>query len=197
MLDYSELKLIHVASQGQLICEQHYVDMIQHECQKILASGHRLAANYSWDNLQVREHQNFDMLLHGDEIVTWCGLYNGLRYPAGVFRIMNRLYLNPLYRQALYPAYARDMIYPYQLAQNVDKIKVLFLSRDDIKGKFHLKRWVKYHCGEPGWRVSKNMVQVSDCRKRSCYQYIAFKTREPVDWFPDTVTEAQWLELPE
>jgi len=197
MLDHASLRLINVARDRRIICDQHHVDLIKAECERIASGDDRLASNYSWDNLHVSEHESFDLLMHGDDIVTWCGLFNGGRYSEGVYRIMNRLYLNPRFRDSLYPAYARELIYPYQRQQHVDKIKLLFLSRQDIKGKYHLKRWIKYHCSETGWRLSKKMVQVSDCQQRSCYQYIAFKQFTPVDWLPETLTEAQWLELQE
>jgi len=197
MLESLSLRLINVARDRRIICDQQHVDLIRSECQRMAASDHRLAQNYTWDNLQVAEHESFDMLMCDDHIVTWCGLFNGGRYPDGVFRIMNRLYLNPRYRSNLYPAYARELIYPYQRQQHMHNIKLLFLSRQDIKGKYHLRRWIKYHCGETGWRLSKKLVQVSDCQQRSCYQYMAFKQFTAVDWWPDTVDETQWLELPQ
>lgn len=171
------------------------IQLIKDECSRIIRSGDKLAKNYSFQNLDLDGHFAFDLLLDDqNQIMGWCGLYNGGRYPDGVFRAMNRLYLNPRLRANFFQAHTRPLYFD-QARRNREKIRFLFISRNLIKGKYHLRRWVKYNSGEPGWEVSDLMIKVAPCEKKSCYQYIAFKNFANVNWPTSGITEQEWLAL--
>lgn len=192
----NQFKHINIVTNNKICCDSKWINLIKKECDSIAKSNDSLAKNYTWDNLQVEKHKSFDILVHNDEIVSWCGLFNGGRYPTGIYRIMNRLYLNPKYRNKKYPAYARHILYPYQRSVHKDDIKMLFLSRDGLAGKYHNLRWIKYSSGEEGWTLSDYMIQVCNAEKKGCYQYISYKNFSDVNmldmWNPKSISEEEW-----
>lgn len=199
MLDLSNMQRLSIVSKGKLVCDSDWLDRIKYECQEIITRAQdKFFQNYTYESLDIFNHQSFDLLLINNSLAGWGGLYNGGRYPRGVFRIMNRLYLRPEFRStSFYVPYFRKIVYPQQLQENIDEIKLLFLSRNDLKGRYHVNRWAKHGAAEEGWRVSKNMVQVAHCEKKGCYQYIAYKKFHEVEWNPKQITEKEWLGLPD
>lgn len=198
-LDIDDLRHIQIVDNGRIVCEPHWLKRVEAEAQKMSESGHKFAANYCPKRLQLESHLSFDALVLGDEIVTWAGLYNGGRFPPGVFRIMNRLYMNPKFRSptCAYRPYARIKILPFQMEHYKDQIKRLILSREGSNAPYFLRRWVKYNAPDDGWQISEQMVQVAPAEKRSCFQFIAYKDYADVDWTPRAVTPSQWESLPQ
>lgn len=173
------------------------IELIRNECDFIRRSQDRFAKNYTFERLDLPRHHAFDLLLDPEgQIAGWCGLYNGGRYPDGVFRIMNRLYLHPRYRNTFFKPYTRQLYFD-QVRRHRSVIRALFLSRNSLKGLYHVRRWVKYGAGEPGWEVSPGLVKVAPCEKKVCYQYIAFKKFSAVDWPPKALSEDEWALLPD
>jgi hypothetical protein len=195
---FSEKDFEHVIAveNGEIVCSQDVVERIAAECDLIAAGPDRYAANYSFSRLELTKHKAFDVLLYKGEIAGWCGLFNGGRYPEGVFRIMNRLYLNPKYRGSFFRPYTRKLYFD-QVRRHRADIRMLFLSRNHLKGKFHVRRWAKYGAGEEGWTVSDGLVKVAPAENQLCYQYISYRKYAPVDWPERQISEADWRRLPE
>lgn len=155
----------------------------------------KLAENYQLSNLMLNKHLSFDCIFtQDDEIVAFCGIFNGGRYPENVHRILNRTYVSPIYRNnALNGGYfCTQHILPYQLQQyNLDTV---FVSVEGRKGYPYLQQWVKHAPARDSiWRVSDKLYQVSDARNQGCYQYIAVNGDF---WTDDTVTYEEWMLLP-
>lgn len=185
-----------VIENGELVGSADILEKIRLECSKISKSGDKYAANYSFEHLELFKHKAFDVLVDSSgELVGWCGLFNGGRYPEGVFRIMNRLYLRPEYRSSFFKPITREL-YRRQVGRHRAGIRMLFLSRNELKGKYHLKRWIKYGAGEEGWKLSDGLVQVSPTHRQPGFQYIAYKKWSPVDWPLRMISEDEWTELP-
>ena len=198
MHDFAQFEQVTLIDKGVWVADRSfYYPLIDAESKKILASGDKYSENYSMKRLELDKHQAFDLLIlkATGELVGWCGLFNGNRYPEGVYRIMNRLYLNPHYRSHYFKPYTRTLYFD-QIKRNRDVIKLLFLSRNGLKARFHLKHWVKYGCGEKDWKISQNLIKVANAENQMCYQYIAYKKYADIDWPPQGIDALEWLKLP-
>jgi hypothetical protein len=199
MVSIGRFRHIQIIDDGKLVCDSCWVDRIERECAAIVGRGERFSNNYTLRRLELEKHLSFDLLVDEKKIVTWAGLFNGGRYPHGVYRIMNRLYINPEYRSKTlaYVPFARLSILPLQLERYRARIRLLFLSRDGLRAKYFLRRWVKYNAFERDWEISPRLIQVASSEKRSGYQYIAFKKFKDIAWNPKSVDEKSWMSLPE
>jgi hypothetical protein len=187
---------ITLIDNNKLIADLKYLEALKIECKKIESSDDKYASNYSFERLDIYGHKAFDLLIDNDDnIAGWCGLYNGGRYPEGVFRIMNRLYIRPDCRSNYFSPITRAL-YENQRKRHEDSIKMLFLSRNEKKGRLHVMKWAR-DCGEKGWSVSDNLIKVANCEKRACYQYIAYKKIYDVDWPNKELTYEEWMSLEE
>ncbi|MCJ8277221.1 MAG: hypothetical protein HRT44_03830 [Bdellovibrionales bacterium] len=194
--DQHQFSTVTLIQDQQLVGSNKLLDKVRSKCKTIAEGTDKYALNYQFHKLELKRHKAFDLLLNQEgEIAGWCGLFNGGRYPDGVFRIMNRLYLDPKYRKPFFAPYTRQL-YFQQKERCADSIKLLFLSRNELKGKYHVKRWAKYNSGEEGWKVSDQLVKVAKGEDQMSYQYIAYKEYKPVEWNLRSVTEEEWLKLP-
>ena len=196
MSNNASFKHIILIENNTLVGDEKYFNMVESECEKIVVSSDKYAENYSFKRLDLFGHKAFDILVNNDsKLVGWCGLYNGGRYPEGIFRIMNRLYIAPDYRENYFNPITRSLYFD-QRKRHEPSIKMLFLSRNEKKGRLHVKKWVK-DCKEEGWSVSDNLVKVANCEKKACYQYIAYKKMVDIDWPHDELAYDKWLLLDE
>lgn len=198
MINANGMDLVRIVENEKIVCDSRWISIIRNETDKILESGHKFSNNYSWNRLQIERHLSFDLVVCKNEIVTWCGLFNGGRYPEGVYRIMNRLYINPKYRSrtCAYIPYARQIILPSQLSRFRSKIGSLFLSREGLGAKFFLKRWAKYNAFERDWIIPGELIHVAPANNQSSYQYIAFKNYRKDHWRPMGISLEEWHRLP-
>lgn len=149
--------------------------------------------------LELDKHEQFDLIINNEnkDIMAWCGLFNGGRYPNGVFRIMNRLYINNDYRSKYFNPFTR-ILYWAQRYRSRDKIKLLFLSREGEKGKRLVQNWVKRGASENGWKVSDDLIKVANGADKSSYQFIAYKFFDnKLIWNPPFISLSEWKELKE
>lgn len=192
----SEFKKITIVQDSSQVCDDFYLDKVYKETDIITKSNDKYAANYTRKMLDLFGHKSFDVLFDDDDnLIGWCGLYNGNRYPDGVYRIMNRLYINPNYRQKVFNLPITRQLYEDQIARNEKDIKFLFLSRNEEKGIYHLKRWIQT-CNEPGWVLSDGFVKVANCESKLCYQYIAYKKfAKDFSWNYKEISLEEWHQL--
>lgn len=135
--------------------------------------------NYTKRNFDLEGHLSYSILLHQGEIVTGCGIYNGGRYPAGIYRIMNRVFVSPEFRtfHKNYPYLATKYLINGQLEKGEDSIKCYFTSREGENGHYFLKHWIQNNeeILVKDWIVSDRLYHVApNGENQSCYQYIAF-----------------------
>jgi hypothetical protein len=166
---------------------------------EIAAGSHRLASNYHPDHIDLAGHRSFDLLLdRSGRIVSFCGVYNGGRYPEGVYRILNRTWVADSLRvgHGVFPFLTSKYILPVQIENLRDELKLIFVSREEPSGKFFLRKWRERQSEPQHWQVSENMIQVvPGVSKASCYQYICSRRFQPVNWNPQQIDEAQWAAL--
>jgi hypothetical protein len=190
--------LVNVAREGAV--DRHWEEKIVAACAQDDEIAEKLRGNYTCEGLDLENHLTFDALIdESGRVVTFCGVYNGGRYPEGVFRLLNRTYVHPDYRvgNRRFPGITSKWIVPRQLELFRHRIRFGFISREGIGARHFMNRWVKSHAPDPGWRVSQRLAHVSPRgRKKNAFQYIAYKSYEPnVGWPLETVSESEWLAL--
>ena len=158
--------------------------------------------NYKPETLDLVSHLTYDILVDeitGD-ILTGCGVYHGNRYGQGIYRIMNRVFLNPKYRQnnKEYPFWATRYLLSEQLQLCEGQIDFPFVSREGKFAHHFLDLWTKEarETGLGEWVVSEGFAHVAPKgRNKKCYQRIAYPA-DKINPFL-LITENEWLELRE
>ena len=168
--------------------------------ERISQSSHRMAGNYRLENIDLAGHLSFDLLVNGkNEIVSFAGVYNGGRYPEGVFRILNRAWVEETLRvqHGAFPFLTSRLILPVQLENLKKELKVVFVSRDRPSAKFFLRKWRLQQPEPAQWQISEKMVHVvPEVDRAGCYQYICYRKLQPVEWHPVEITESEWAKKP-
>ena len=190
-------KLFNVAHRGKI--DPYWENRIQEHCKAHLEASHPLFHNYTPQGLDLAGHLTFDVLVDSQEnLVTFCGVYSGGRFPPGVFRVLNRTYVAPEYRggQKKFAGLTSKFILPHQLNQFKDEIALAFVSREHLKARHFLRRWVRENAPQKDWQVSSDLIHVAPkSLKKSAYQYVAFKKFRDIEWAPPSVTPEQWVGL--
>jgi hypothetical protein len=162
-----------------------------------------LLENYNEKNLDLKNHLCYDVLVEKEtmQIVSGCGIYNGGRYPEGVYRVLNRSFITPKFRKkGLFLPLNSINLLPYQIEDSRRFLKLIFVSRQGLKGKNFLESWTKkFPLGNYSgkWIVSEDLVKVSPKSKfQSGFQYIAKYSFSDVEWSPQTVGISDWKKIP-
>ena len=162
----------------------------------ISRSPHRMAHNYLLENLDLAGHLSFDLLVNDkNEIVSFAGVYNGGRYPDGVFRILNRTWVaeSLRVRHGAFPFLTSRLILPVQLANLAKELKLVFVSRDRPSAKYFLRKWRMHQPDPEQWQISEKMVHVvPEVDKAGCFQYICYRKLQPIEWNPVQISEEEW-----
>lgn len=157
-----------------------------------------LRANYTPANLDIESHLIFSCVTENSSIIAFCGIYNGGRYPTGVYRILNRSFIASQGRTlGLYDCFLSRHILPEQLSRTKHLLDTIFVSRPGLSGKPFLEFW-KTHCAPKDlqWSISTERVHVAPRGvKRDCYQYICSTGLRKPSWVPQTISESEWLKL--
>jgi hypothetical protein len=190
-------KVINVIDKGKAVSE--WITPLESLLPKISTTEGRLAQNYSLENIKLKEHLSFDILVNQkNEIISFAGVYNGGRYPEGVYRVLNRTWVHEDYRvsHGAFLYLTSKYILPVQLERLKEHLKLVFVSRERITGRRFLLKWAQHQPHSHLWKVSEDFVQVvPNIEKKSCYQYICSRSFSDVDWAPHKMTAAQWLKL--
>ena len=190
-------KVINVIDEGKVVSE--WIVPLETLLHKISKSSDRLALNYSLENMSLKEHLSFDILLNQvNEIISFAGVYNGGRYPEGVYRILNRTWVREDYRvkHGAFAYLTSKYILPAQFERLKNKLKVVFVSRERLTGRRFLLKWVQHQPDFSVWTVSDQFVQVvPGIEKKSCYQYICSRAFADADWKPNKISSSQWERL--
>ena len=192
-------KIINVIDDGKVVSS--WINTLETLLQKISKSSDRLASNYSLENMALKEHLSFDILINEkNEIISFAGVYSGGRYPEGVYRVLNRTWVREDYRvkHGAFVYLTSKYILQAQLERLKAKLKLVFVSRERLTGRRFLLKWAQHQPEASDWSVSEKFVQVvPGIEKKSCYQYICSRTFSDVNWQPNKISSSQWLELPD
>lgn len=159
------------------------------------------AANYLPENFGFEKHLRIDLLMGYDEnqdahLMGFCGVFNGGRFPEGVYRILNRAYVFPNFRSPKFAALLSQYVLPKQIEEEKEKLKFIFVSREKPWGKNFLADWVTHFAPDSEWKVSEKMYQVVPKGwRKGCFQYIAYREFEPSLWKPEKIDEKTWARL--
>ena len=136
--------------------------------------------NYNEKNLDLEGHFQYHALKDSTgHLVASCGVYNGGRYPEGVFRIMNRVFVSYKYRDFPYQFIATKKLLPLQIKLIGCFPKILFCSRENITGHYFLKKWISILPNAEKWCVSDKLIQVvPHSYTKPCFQFIAYQILE-------------------
>jgi hypothetical protein len=190
-------KVINVINDGKIVSE--WITPLEKLLQKISSGPDRLAKNYSLQNMKLPEHLSFDILLNEkNEIITFAGVYNGGRYPEGVYRVLNRTWVHENYRvsHGSFLYLTSKYILPVQLERLASKLKLVFVSRERLTGRRFLLKWAKHQPEPEFWQVSDHLLQVvPNIENKACYQYICSHTFASVDWAPKALSPELWQKL--
>jgi hypothetical protein len=169
-------KIVNVVSHG--VVDGQGAMRLGKEIQKILDGTDKKKSNYNLESIDLEGHLEFDLLVDAHEqLVTFCGIYSGNRYPEGVYRILNRTYVAPAYRAQVFAGYASRFLLPAQLERCGGALKFAFVSREHHKAKYFLSHWVECLAPDRSWTLSDVMVQVQPkAFTRECFQFIAYRS---------------------
>lgn len=195
----SKFRVVNVISDGQIVSE--WYSKLETLLAKISSSSDRLAANYDLNRMDLSGHLSFDVLVNSnDSIVSFAGVYNGNRYPEGIYRVLNRTWVAEELRvkHGAFPMITSKLILPQQLERFRDRMKVIFVSRQRLSGRLFLEHWRQRQSCSEDWKVSSTLVQiVPDVEKKSCYQFICSRHLQDAHWEPKRISKNDWHSLPE
>jgi hypothetical protein len=180
-------------------------NLLEHTLAGIAEGDDRRKINYSGKRLDLENHLAFDLLLDAasEEVLAFCGVYNGGRYPKGVFRVLNRVYVHPKFRnpKGLFEALGKQTLLsqtllPFHLWKYSDEIKTAFVSREAPLGRHFLKRWLLNNAPDQNWQMKNDLVHVAPGGKdQSCFQFVVYRQFEGEEWAPPTIGESDWKNL--
>ncbi|MBC85728.1 MAG: hypothetical protein CL677_01005 [Bdellovibrionaceae bacterium] len=190
------LRVVNIVHKGE-ITHTGFYDQLLTLCEAIQKEDKK-GINYSPDSLRLVEHLSFDLLLDEDErILSFCGLFNGGRYPPGVYRALNRTWFHPSVRNSgPFSFLASNYILPQQLEQCGTEISTLFISREGRFGHHFLEFWKRHQADHTNWTLSSGFVHVApEGSTQSCYQRILKKQIRPPAWLPESIDLDTWQAL--
>lgn len=116
--------------------DSRVIDLLETEIDYFISTDHAMKNNYKNLIEQIDNYYCFNVLVDGDHIVAFSGLYNNGRFPKNTARTLNRLYYSRRYRtSSLFPrgiqnvnAHSSLYMLPYQISvarkNNLDNIFV-------------------------------------------------------------------------
>ena len=135
-------KVINVIDNGKTVSE--WITPLEKLLEKISSGADRLAKNYSLQNMNLQDHLSFDILVNEkNEIISFAGVYNGGRFPEGVYRVLNRTWVHEDYRvqHGAFAYLTSKYILPVQCERLRAKLKLVFVSRERLTGRRFLLKW--------------------------------------------------------
>lgn len=191
-------KKIRLVYNGEVI-NWKYLEQVQ---EHVLNSNDIYKNNYTIKNLKLEGHLALDCLVdNNDKIFALCGIFNGGRYPPGVYRVLNRLWAREDMRTGSWSPFLTKSFLPDHLKEFNDILKVIFVSIQGEKGKKILSNfWLKTQAPQwgTGWKMYPKIVKVAPCEQKSCYQYVVYNSKIPGDncWPVTGITLEDYDKLP-
>lgn len=157
--------------------------------------------NYFIKNLQAEKHLALDCLVDShDKIFALSGVFNGGRYPQGVYRVLNRLWARKDLRTGQWSPFLTKSFLKDHLFEFNDIFRIVFVSIQGEKGKRFLNNYWKSKEAPKwgqGWKFYPKIVKVAPCNKKSCHQYVIFNQRDKGDlvWPTCGITKQEYDKL--
>lgn len=172
------IKRIQIIKNNRAVNEQSYwLSCFLKKAHEISKSDDPKAQNYTEKNLDLFNHLSFDLLTLENTIIAFCGVYNGNRFPTGVFRILNRCYVHTDHRSKKLGTFSQlnsQLLLPLQLQEFQDQIKLGFASREGINGRLFLEKWSALQLNRK-WSTSDHLYHVAPQSDEStAFQYICY-----------------------
>lgn len=193
----NDSKKIRLVYKGEVL-HWKYLEQLQ---EYIKDSADTYSNNYTFKHLHLEQHLALDCLVDNhDKIFALAGVFNGGRYPDGVYRVLNRLWARSDYRTGASSPFLSQTFLPEQLKEFEEIIDVAFVSIQGQKGKKFLNNtWQKI---APkwgiGWRTFPLIVKVSPSVRKAGYQYVSYTSkRNIVIWPTAGITEEEYNNLPD
>jgi hypothetical protein len=165
----------------------------------ITASKDKKKNNYSLEYIDLLGHLSFDILTWKDQIIAFCGVYSGGRYPAGSFRVLNRCYVTPEFRTknlGRFSALNSQYLLSEQLAEFSEEIEFPFISREGLLGYHFLKKWADKFSPGKSWLVSEEMIHlVPHSSDSPAYQHISYPPHADHLKFFKKISRNDWQKL--
>ena len=167
------------------------------ECNRFLFTKN--SNNYTED-LYMEKHLIFTLGLDlkSHNLIGFSGVYNGGRYPEGVYRVFNRTFTNPHYRvYGKVPVFHSQCIFPHHFYYLKAHAKALFLSREGFAEKSirAICRSLKT-ITNTDWIQPKGFYKVASGKKKANYQKTAYTLLNGASSFPLTaITDKAYLKL--
>lgn len=192
-------KKVRLAYKGE-VYNQKYINQLQEFTQN---SNDIYKDNYTIKNLHLKEHLALDCLVDSnDKIFALAGIFNGGRYPNGVYRVLNRLWARDDIRTGQWSPFLTQMFLLDHLIEFNKILDVAFISIQGLKGKRFLNNyWLNKQAPKwgTGWKMYPKIVKVAPSNKKSGYQYVVYnkKNKNSVSWPNNGITEDEYNNLPE
>lgn len=191
-MPYPTVKFVRAVQDG--VIDPYWGGRLREICDKIASGKDLLRENYIFENLDLAGHMTFDLLVtvDTDEIVAFSGVYRRDFWPDGVWRFMNRTWLDPRVRSKMrqYDGPSREerfftprYLTRPQIAYAKTRAKALFLSMEGERAWKRL-RFIATHDSpvwQSGleWRFHDKFVQVAQCDSQPCWQQFIYANIEP------------------
>lgn len=194
-----EYKKVRLVYNGKVLNSKYLIQL-----QEIsLASNDVYKDNYKIENLKLEGHLALDCLVdQSDKIFALAGVFNGGRYPAGVYRVLNRLWAREDVRTGQGNPFLTKLFLVDHLSEFSNEIETAFVSIQGEKGrKFLSNFWINTQAPDWGtqWKMYPSIVKVAPCEQQSCYQYVAYNEKNPgtVNWPSCGISLDEYNNLPE
>ena len=164
---------------------------------KIENGSDRLNKNYTFQKLDLKGHLTFDLLVSEGHIVAFSGIYNGDRYPKGIYRVLNRTYVTPEFRsKSIFDGLNSKYLLPLQLEEFKGYLDIIFVSRQGMRGKHFLRKWIKTCAPLGTWLIPEEFIQVANGISSDCFQNVAILKIDPKKfWSLRTISVSDWKKL--
>ncbi len=183
----------HLLVPSQSIWVERFLNLLE----KIQQSSDKKKDNYSYKKLDLLGHLSFDLLTLDEQIIAFCGLYSGGRYPSGAYRILNRCYVAPEFRTNKWRSFSdlnSRFLLNLQLAEYQNEVCFPFVSREGLHGGKFLEHWSRNNAPGKNWIVSNDMIHVvPKSHESSAYQFICYQSSSDFINHFNKITVDEWI----
>lgn len=169
------MKVVNIVRYGQ-VTDLYFYQKFLLLLDQLANSDDKRKNNYLLKSIDLENHRSFDLLINGEEIVCFSGLYNRPGWGEGIFRSSNRTFVNPKYRNKIYNFLNPQLIVPSQVNFHEKEINLVFNSREHYKAELYFKKAQEKLDFYKDWVIHPGMVHVVPVsNKKSAYQKIMYK----------------------
>lgn len=172
-------KILHVVDNK--VVNSEALTLFKNDFRKSIEPADKLTLNYSETNFEIESHEMFDALYtQAGEFVACTGIFKRAQWPTGMYRLLNRTYFNPSFREShRFSFFASDYLLPGQVQRCKSPLNLIFVSRQGKNGGHFLKKLQARPYFKDRYEVSKDYIQVAPGMDDKCFQKILFHKNDP------------------